>query len=130
MPKINLSPKEDDECKTFSAWLTLNKIKHTHIPNENSIKSWGYIMKMKAMGKFAGFPDYVCIVNKKLVFVEMKRSKGGTPVSPAQKSWISVLNECDNVQAYIAKGADEAIKIIERIKTIICKNKPQTLRVD
>ena len=48
-----------------------------------------------------------------LLFIELKRVKGGV-VSPEQQIWIESINSItsQNVAAYVAKGADEAIKIV------------------
>ena len=49
-----------------------------------------------------------------LLFVEMKRKRGGV-VSPEQAVWIEAINSvlADDVAAFVAYGADEAIEIVE-----------------
>lgn len=48
-----------------------------------------------------------------LVFIEMKRRKGGV-TSENQKKWIKTLNEA-GVQTVVCKGSDAAIEFIESI---------------
>lgn len=66
----------------------------------------------------AGLPDLFIIYKKndlkKAVFIEMKRKQGGT-VSKEQKEWIKLLNETDGLQAYVAKGFDEAKQILDTL---------------
>lgn len=73
-------------------------------------------------GVRAGVPDLLCIVPRpdgtnNLVFIELKRTKGGI-VSEEQRDWVAALNLCIGVGAYVAKGADEAIKIIDDLMAI------------
>lgn len=63
------------------------------------------------MGVRRGFPDYVVITNKEVLFIEMKRKKGGV-VSPEQDEWISVLNQM-GLRAEVCKGFDEARLFLE-----------------
>ena len=53
------------------------------------------------------------VFGHRLVFIEMKRKKGGT-ISANQKRWLKTLNEA-GVQSVVCKGCDEAIKFIESI---------------
>jgi hypothetical protein len=50
----------------------------------------------------------------RLLFLEMKREKGGT-VSPEQRDWINTLNKCETITAKVAKGFDEAKRIIDEL---------------
>ena len=114
MPKNN-TPLEEQEQITFVEWLDLKKIPYCAFPNNIWSPSWGQKMMQKRLGLKKGFPDILVVVRHRyLVFIEMKRIKGGS-VSPEQKEWKDILNEIPNVQSYIAKGAEEAIEIIERI---------------
>ena len=123
---INNTPYEDDECIAFSAWLKLNHIPHTHIPNEskgNRPTDRRRQAKMKAMGQAKGFWDYLVFIPFKgvsdeidtyqLVAIEMKRQKGGT-TSEAQKTWREIY-EKSGLPAKVCKGAAEAIKFVECI---------------
>lgn len=108
-------PKEYDECVTFAAWLDMEGYTYSHIPQETFTKSWGTKMKNQRMGVRRGVPDYLVVIpNKGLVFVEMKRIKGGK-VSPEQQHWIDQLNQLSGVEAKVCKGAEEAINYIKSI---------------
>ncbi len=97
--------------------------------------------KLKRMGQSRGFPDYLVIIpaqrvfdrecrycvihhaeyggqnvtaeifSYRLVFIEMKRKKGGV-VSPEQKQWLNVLNLA-GIESVVCRGADEAIRFVE-----------------
>ena len=105
-------PLETEEQKEFVRYLRDKELKHTSIPNSTFTKSWKQKSKNKAEGLNPGLPDLLIIVNNHLVFVEMKRVKGGV-ISEYQKSWIAALNKCEAVQAFVCKGAQEAIDLID-----------------
>ena len=108
--KIDI-PLEREEDRTFADWLDIMGLKFSHISNEaNSMQA---VMRNKRIGVRAGVPDFLVITSKGLLFIEMKRLKGGS-VSEAQSGWITALNECKGVQATIAKGADEAIQFVTK----------------
>jgi len=115
MPKVY--PTEYEEACVFVEWLDLRGIKFSHLAQETYTKSWGVKMRNKKQGVKRGVPDYLCIVNNHLVFIELKR-KGHGVVSQEQQGWIDALNICKNTQAYVAKGANDAISIIEEILKI------------
>ncbi len=106
-------PTEYEECVVFSQWLTLKGIKHSHIPNETFTKSWRAKMKNKMMGVSSGVPDYIVCAPKALLFIEMKRTKGGI-LSKEQTEWLEALYKYMSVLACTCKGAEEAIKKVER----------------
>lgn len=109
-------PVEDDEEAAFARWLDMNKIVHSHLSNETWTSSSSQKRKMKALGVHSGTPDHYCIIKNKiaktyqLVFIEMKRTSGGV-ISDNQFDVIYALNLCDGVSAYVAEGAEEAIRI-------------------
>lgn len=106
---------EHQECAAFVQYLNLKNIKHTHINNEMWTKSWKQKMKAKVEGVSRGVPDYLILLKDKVVFIEMKRIKGGV-VSSEQKEWIDELNKIGgNVKANICYGADQAINYIESL---------------
>jgi hypothetical protein len=111
-------PTEAEEGKVLVAYLRIRNIKFHHSPNEtgSSPEARRRAIRMKQQGTSPGFPDYTIVVGGHLIFIELKRRKGGS-VSPLQHDWIKALNEIDNVQAFVAKGADEAIKIVEAYAT-------------
>lgn len=113
-------PTEKEEAKILVAYLRVKGFKFTHIGNEtgSSLEARRRAISMKQQGTSPGVPDYMIIVNGYLVFIELKRRKGST-TSPHQSAWIEALNQVDNVGAFVARGADEAIKIIENHSTNI-----------
>lgn len=48
-----------------------------------------------------GFPDCTIIKVPKLIFMELKSEKG--QLTPAQKEWLDLLNQCTSVEAYCFK---------------------------
>ena len=59
---------------------------------------------LRAEGVSPGVPDL--FVPEWLLWVEMKREKGGT-LSPAQSDWISYLDDC-GYQCIVGKGFEDA----------------------
>lgn len=110
-----LLPTEYDECVALAAYLdtlqTQKKIlRYTHIPNETYTKSWHAKMKNKRQGVRPGFPDYVILFPNTILFLEMKRKKGGA-LSQEQKEWLLDLAKFEEVA--ICYGFDEAKKLID-----------------
>lgn len=108
----NSTPTEYQECLLFVEYLEIRNLRFSHIPQETFTKSWGVKKKNSMMGVRRGVPDYIVITPKGLLFIEMKRTKGGQ-VSKKQQEWIDELNECDGVEAKICYGATEAISFVE-----------------
>ncbi len=107
-------PTEEREQMTVVQWLEYNNYKFTAIPNSTWTPSRNQKMKNKRVGLRPGLPDMLIILkNKRLLFLEMKREKGGT-VSPEQRIWIGSLKNC-GVYADVAHGADQAFEIIKKL---------------
>lgn len=104
-------PTEEVEQRIFVQYLELRGLKFTAIPNSTYTKSWSQKAKNTATGLRPGLPDLIVIVNNQVIWIEMKRAKGGV-LSSAQKSWIEALNGA-GTPAYVCAGADAAIQIIE-----------------
>ena len=113
MPMPNVTPTEFQEAKVFAAWLSTQKVIFSHLAQETFTRSWGIKMKNKISGVHSGVPDYIIITDNGLLFVELKRTKGGV-VSDAQRYWIESLNKCAGVQAEVCKGAEQAIEFVKR----------------
>lgn len=117
--KPNLTPTEEQECYTLSAWLRARDIKHTHIPNETYTTSWNQKRKNRLMGVNRGVPDYMIFIDEEqsavnraiLIFVEMKRRKGSA-ISDAQRAWLERLKKVKDVDSFLAYGAEEAIETV------------------
>lgn len=108
-----MNPTEAQEAKTLVAYLRIKGYKHHHIANETGSGRIAMMqgIRNKQQGTSKGFPDYLVIVNNRLIAIELKRVKGST-TSLEQKEWIRIFNEC-GVPAVVAKGAQAAIIFIE-----------------
>ena len=108
---------EYNECCTLAEYLEALKrqgrvLQFTHVPNETYTKSWSQKIKNKKQGVKKGVPDYMILFPERLIFIEMKRVKGGT-VSPEQKEWLANLTSLGFV-AVVCNGFDEAKKVIDQ----------------
>ena len=104
-------PYEDDEQEVVVDWLEVNNMKFSMIPNATFTPSWSQKHKNRKLGLRPGLPDLLICCRLGLVFIEMKRRKGGT-VSKEQRAWIERLNEYDGVEARVCRGSEEAIQFI------------------
>lgn len=110
---MNRTPLEYDEAVTFAEWLRMKGIKFSHLAQETYTTSWNQKRKNKEMGVQKGVPDYMIVTPEGLLFVELKRVKGGK-VSKEQKVWLEVLNKLNGIQAQVCYGADEAIAFVSQ----------------
>ena len=105
-------PKETDEQRAVAEYLRYRGLLFSHTPNEGK-RTPATAGILKSMGMSPGFPDlFIYEPRGKYhgLAIEMK-SKTGKP-SEGQIAWLSHLNK-RGYAAYIAYGADEAIRIIE-----------------
>ena len=124
---VNIVPTEDMEQCVFVDWLRLNHIAHFRVPNETYTKSFKQKAKNKALGVVPGVPDlFIALPSVGLLAIEMKRTKLSV-TSQAQKDWQVLLNQCPGTQAFICKGADEAIKIVESFIVIPARTSTDSL---
>jgi hypothetical protein len=123
-PKIKRRHEEDDLTIQVANYLDLLKLQgkilqFTHISNETYTKYWTVKAKNKAKGVRPGIPDFLIVLSHGVVFIELKKVKGGV-VSDNQKAWLeSILragSEDNNtkIAAEVAKGWDEARKTIDK----------------
>lgn len=120
-PKMAV-PLEDAEQEAFVQWLELNGLLFSSTAQSTYTTSWNQKRKNHDTGLRKGVPDLLIIIpadksaddKPYLLFIEMKRTKGGV-ISPEQHIWIDSINSilADDVAAFVAYGADEAIKIVE-----------------
>lgn len=109
-------PTEDEECVLLVDYLNALRMqkkirRFTKIPNETFTKSWSQKRKNKRQGLNPGFPDYVILLKRRILFIEMKRRKLST-VSPEQQEWHRDLQEL-NLGIYVCRGFDEAKAAVE-----------------
>ena len=111
-------PTEAQEATTLVAYLRLRGFKFTHVSNEtgagNNAKWQGIRNKRQGLSK--GFPDYLVIVDDKLVAIELKRLKRSR-TTPEQLDWLKALSRT-GAHAIVAHGAKEAIDYIETIEPV------------
>lgn|SRR3990167_3931655 len=115
-PMKNPYNLEFNECVTLTDYLEVlkkqKKIKlFTHIANETYTTSWNQKRKNKQMGVKKGFPDYVVLTNKDILFIEMKRVKGANPTIE-QQEWIEALASL-GLKARVCKGFELAKKFVD-----------------
>ncbi len=120
---LGIIPLEEQEQETFVKYMEILQkskkiLKFTAIPNSTRTPYVWVRAKQIRQWVRAGLPDLFIIYKKndlkKAVFIEMKRKQGGT-VSKDQKEWIKLLNETDGLQAFVAKGFDEAKQILDTL---------------
>ena len=127
MYNCNMSiPTEYQECVKLTHYLRSLQdqgeiTKFAHLINELSINrkrgqkpNFAYLRKRKAEGWVPGVPDYIITTPSRVVFLEMKRIKGGK-VSDSQKEWLQALNDTGEVSAVICRGFEEAKEFIDSI---------------
>ena len=118
---MNATPLEHEEQAAFTQWLELQGLLFTATAQSTYTKSWSQKRRNNATGLRKGFPDMVVIIPRSkskdgegyFLCVELKRTTGGI-VSKEQKVWHEEINSLgiNNTQAYICKGAGEAIKVV------------------
>lgn len=112
MPSKELIPTEYQECVKIIQYCKLHGIRIAHIHNEMWTSSWGQKIKAKALGVSSGVPDYLIIHKNKLLFVEVKRKKGGR-LSDEQKEWLQALANTESATVAVVKGFEEFVELIE-----------------
>lgn len=116
--------EEDDVTIQVTDYLEVLKMQgkvvlFSHVPQETFTKSWATKNKNKAMGVRAGVPDMIIVYPDRVLFLELKRLKGGV-VSVAQNEWIDALQQVgrktdSRVYAGIAYGFDDAKNEIDSL---------------
>ena len=86
----------------------------SHIPASTYTKYWTVKKKNTAMGVRPGVPDMLIVFPNQVLFLELKREKGGV-VSAYQQQWLDALSATGKVVAKVAHGWAEAHKIIDSI---------------
>lgn len=109
---------EHDECIDLVSYLDLlmyekKILAYTKVPNETYTKSWNQKRKNKLEGVNPGFPDYIVATTKELVFIEMKRVKGGV-VSDNQKAWHAILGLL-GYKVAVCNGFAEAKMFLQKV---------------
>lgn len=123
LDKKERNHEEDDLTCDVAKYLEVLKtggkvLCYSHIPQETFTKSWGIKMKNKKMGVRSGVPDILVVFPGHVLFLELKREKGGV-LSDAQKEWLLALDRVgDNVVAAVANGWKESKQVIDMMVQI------------
>ena len=116
---MNKPLSEYEEQCLLVEYLEYKKLKFSKIAQETFTKSWGVVMKNRKSGLRKGVPDMLILIplTKKqngLVFIEMKKKKGGT-LSKEQEEWREELNKCKGIVSAVCYGFDEAKLLIDTL---------------
>lgn len=120
LDKKERNHEEDDLTCNVAKYLEVLKksgkvLCYSHIPQETFTKSWGIKMKNKKMGVRSGVPDMLVVFPGYVLFLELKREKGGV-LSDAQKEWLTALdNVGGNVVSAVANGWKQAEGVINQM---------------
>lgn len=123
-------PTEAAESRVLMQYMKLRGLMFTHVKNETGrpvagkkVRNWKAVFDYQD-GVRPGFPDFVVVLPQQVIAIELKRTKGGK-VSAYQVEWLEALNAA-GMSAYVCHGADEAIKLIEKLYPLaIRRNTPQ-----
>lgn len=107
-----LTKRVADYCELLMAQGKVTAF--SHIPNSTFTRSWSVKKRNSAMGVRPGVPDMLIVFKTGILFLELKRLKGGV-VSPFQKEWIAALSATGKVTATVASGWDEAKQAIDKM---------------
>ena len=119
--KRTVFPLEIAEQSQVVEYLELLKLQgkitlFSAVPNNTFTNSWNQKRKQVKEGVRQGVPDLLILTPSTILFLEMKRVKGGV-VSEDQKAWILALQDRPGVVAKVAHGFIEARNIIESCLT-------------
>ena len=112
-------PHESEEQMAFVQWLTFKGLDFFAVKNEQTMSKKSPQMaaiqeaKAKRMGKKTGVQDLVIFTHSQIVFIEIKRKKGGK-VSEEQKEWNKIVNKYPYAKAHICYGCTDAISVVEK----------------
>ena len=120
-----MTPTEDQEAVMLAQWLSIQKLPATHVANESGRDAYARrrAIRMKRQGVSKGFFDYIVFIpavkskdgEAYCLCIELKRAKKSlSRLTPEQKEWQDKVNDLgtNNIQAYVAYGANEAIRVI------------------
>lgn len=109
---------EEIEARKLKHYLDLlvssKKVQvYSHVSNETFTKSWRQKSRNKAQGVKSGVPDYIIVTQNNVLFLELKREKGGV-LSPTQKTWLQVLPDKTTL-ATVCHGFEECKTYLDTI---------------
>lgn len=86
------------------------EVTYTATAQSTYTNSWSVITRNKKSGVRRGLPDLIIIVNKKLIFIELKNGKGGK-LSPEQKNFIEKLKEA-GANAFVCWSFEDFVGVV------------------
>ena len=92
------------------AWRCASGVWWCHIPN-GELRHKATAGRVKAMGAKAGAPDLMFVLNGRVLFLELKRGRGGK-LSAAQKVVHADIAAAGG-EVIVAHGIDEALAMLE-----------------
>ncbi len=118
MPSNYIMGPEEAECVALAEYLEILKaqgkvIVYTHTAQETYTTSWKQKFKNKRMGVNSGVADYIIVTPTSVVFLEMKRLKGGV-ISPSQKVWLHAVKG-KQVFSEVCHGFEQAKQYIDQV---------------
>lgn len=105
-------PTEAEEHRQLVAYLRGRNLLFTHVANETGTSNKWIGVRNKQNGVSRGFPDFLIIVNNRLIAVELKRQKKAWP-TPEQVAWLRALDAC-GIAGSVCKGYEAAKNFIEK----------------
>lgn len=109
VPLADLVEALKESENNFMSWiLDFAKIKHwrvAHFRGAWSKDGERYTTPVQAQGK--GFPDLCLVRDKRLIFAELKSSKG--KVSPEQYDWLEALGKAGGIEVYTWRPTDRTL---------------------
>lgn len=128
-----MANEESNEQIKVVDWCRANKIFVFAVPNGSHIAGSAAqrarkMHFMKKEGMLVGASDLVVMLDKVILFIEMKKRKkllkngslssAGISISEFQLQFLDQVKEYDYATSTIAYGADEAIKYIKKHKGV------------
>ena len=112
-------PTEAQEQTDLVEYLQWRQLTPVHIPNGGKRSVQGHVLAKK-IGECAGFPDLMILdrppnAPTQRVFIEMKRTKGGT-LSEKQSEWMQRITDNGDIHI-LAKGCDHALEQLRELDT-------------
>lgn len=107
---------EDQDCYQLAGWLGQKQTDgviplFTHVANETYTPYRSVRNRNTMMGVKPGIQDYIVVLPDEVLFIEMKRLKGGS-LTPNQKAWQEAVNGKPIVST-VCYGLEEAKTFIK-----------------
>ena len=108
---------EHEEQKALCQYLDIKHIRYYAIPNGTILggkNKYAQLNKLRAEGYKNGVPDICIFLKTKVLYIEMKKQKGGV-VSASQQEWIDTINKLPYAEAHVCRGAKIAIELVKEV---------------